>query len=462
VPLHVPVRRTDALLTEAAGRRAADHPARAIAWFTRDLRLDDNPALAAAIRAADQVLPVFVWDPAILDGGRMAERRTNLMRDALASLDRALRERGGRLIVRRGEPADVLAGLARETGATEVHAARDTTPFARARFARVAAAVPRLALHAGTLLVEPEAVGAWKVFSAFHRHWTQVPVAAPIAAPREFHVPHDVHGEDVAPTTPDSDPHADVLARLRAVARGAAARYARDRGRLDLDGSSRLSAALHLGLISVRRVFAAVDDEAFRRELAWRDWASHLLWFRPDALRSGWGEELRDIPWRRSDADLEAWQQGRTGYPTVDAAMRQLAEDGWLNNRARMIVASFLAKDLLLDWRLGERWFLRRLIDGDIANNSLGWQWTAGVGTDAAPYFRVLNPSLQGERFDPDGTWVKRWLPELADLDPRWIHRPWAAPEGVRPSARQYPSPMVDHAEARRRAIAAFGSARRG
>jgi deoxyribodipyrimidine photo-lyase len=392
----------------------------------------------------------------------MAERRTNLLRDALASLDRGLRERGGRLIVRRGDPADVLAGLASETRAGAVHAARDPTPFARRRFARVAAAVPRLSLHAGTLLVEPEAVGEWRIFSAFHRHWTQAAVAVAVDPPERIHVPRDIDGDSVAPTTPGADPQADALARLRAFARGAAARYARDRGRLDLHGSSRLSAALHLGLISIRRVFAAVDDEAFRRELAWRDWASHLLWFRPDALRSGWDEGLRAIPWRTSDADLAAWQEGRTGYPTVDAAMRQLAEEGWLNNRARMIVASFLAKDLLLDWRLGERWFLRQLIDGDVANNALGWQWTAGVGTDAAPYFRVLNPSLQGERFDPDGAWVKRWVPELGALEPRWIHRPWAAPEGERPSTRRYPGPIVDHAEARRRAIAAFSSARRG
>ena len=403
-----------------------------------------------------------MWDPAIVERGRVAPRRLALLQGALASLDRAFRERGGRLVIRRGDPAAEIAALAAETGATEVHAHRDYTPFARARFARVAA-IPgvRLVLHAGTLLVEPEAIGESRVFSAFHRRWIEVDLRVAQDAPRRIAVPAGFSGEAVPAST--VDPQADAEGRLRAFASEAGLRYGADRDRLDLDGTSHLSAALHLGLISPRRVAAAVDNEAFRRQLAWRDWASHLPWFRPATLQEGWDTAFRDAAWR-DDADaLAAWHEGRTGYPTVDAAMRQLAAEGWIHNRARMIVASFLAKDLLLDWRAGEAWFLRHLVDGDVANNSLGWQWTAGVGTDAAPYVRVLNPSLQGERFDPKGEWVRRWVPELRDVDARWIHRPWEAPDGA-PARDGYPAPLVDHSEARRRALAlhaAVGAARR-
>ncbi|HEX8025524.1 MAG TPA: FAD-binding domain-containing protein, partial [Candidatus Limnocylindrales bacterium] len=328
---------------------------------------------------------------------------------------------------------------------------RDHTPRARARDAAVATQV-RLRLTSGQLIVEPEALGQMRVFTPFHRRWVaQVARASDRVStsgsptPPRMDVPPDLASEPIPDRPSRGGPEA--RARLLAFAAGPADRYSADRDRLDLLGTSRLSADLHFGTLSPLTALATVESEAFRRQLAWRDWAAHLLWFDPDAI----GDEL---PWRDDPDGLRAWQEGRTGYPTVDAAMRQLATEGWIANRARMIVASFLTKDLLIDWRAGAAHFLRQLVDADVANNRLGWRWTAGVGPDAAPYVRVLNPVLQGQRFDPDGRWVRRWVPEVAGLPDALVHQPWAADQ----PPRGYPRPIVDHRAARERALAAFAA----
>jgi deoxyribodipyrimidine photo-lyase len=430
----------------------------AIVWFTRDLRVTDHQPLLAAVEDHADVVPLFVRDPSILDRGRIALGRVERLDRTLASLDAGLRELGGRLVVRSGRPADVIPAVAAEIGADVVHVQRDLTPFARARLRAVASRV-RVVAHAGLLLVEPEAVGDVRVFGAFHRRWLAVDPGPPRPAPNRIRVPDAISGEPVPPFG-SATVRAEAVERLSTFAATAAARYGTDRDRLDLDGTSRLSADLHLGAISVREVASAIANPAFRRQLAWRDWASHLLWWRPETVRLAWQPALREVRWDDDPEAFRAWREGRTGYPAVDAAMRQLATEGWIHNRARMIAASFLAKDLLLDWRLGERHFLETLVDGDVAANSLGWQWTAGVGTDAAPYFRVLNPVLQGVRFDPDGTWVRRWCPELRSLERRFVHRPWQAPGGP-PTG--YSWPIVDHAERRLAAIARYrAGGRRG
>ncbi len=425
-----------------------------VAWLRRDLRLDDNPALAAALAEDDEVVPLFVRDPGLADGIAGGSRRIARLDAALVDLDTRLRAVGGRLIVRPGRPEEVLPAVVREVGARQVHAARDVTPYALRRDEAVGRSVP-LILHPGLLIVEPAAIGERRVFAAFHRRWLAAEIRRPIDPPRRMRVPDAIASAAFAHVGVAGE--ADPLDRAVAFAASAAAGYAADRDRLDLDGTSRLSADLHFGTISPRRLVETVPNDAYRRQLAWRDWAHHLLWWRPDAAWVAWQTGMRAIPWRDDCPDLIAWQEGRTGFPTVDAAMRQLAETGWIANRARLIVASFLTRELFLDWRPGARHFLRTLVDGDVANNAANWQWVAGVGTDAAPYFRILNPSRQGERFDPHGAWVRRWVPELRDVPDAFIHRPWDAPGG--PPAR-YSRRIVDRAMAVERVRSAFRAAR--
>ena len=426
-----------------------------LAWLRRDLRLDDNPALAAALADDDEVVPLFVRDPGLAGAIGGGSRRTARLDAALVDLDTRLRAIGGRLIVRHGRPEEVLPAVVREVGARQVHAARDFTPYAIRRDEAVGRAVP-LVLHPGQLIVEPDAIGESRVFAAFHRRWLGAEIRRPIDAPRRIRVPEAFASAPLAQVGVAGD--ADPLDRARAFAASGAAAYAADRNRLDIDGTSHLSADLHFGTISPSRLAQTVADDAFRRQLAWRDWANHLLYWRPEASGLAWQTGLRAIPWRVDDADLAAWREGRTGFPTVDAAMRQLAETGWISNRARLIVASFLTRELFLDWRLGARYFLQTLVDGDVANNACNWQWVAGVGTDAAPYFRILDPSRQGERFDSHGAWVRRWVPELRGVPDALIHRPWDAPSG--PPAG-YPRRIVDRPMARERAMATFAAARR-
>ncbi|MEO8470255.1 MAG: deoxyribodipyrimidine photo-lyase [Chloroflexota bacterium] len=422
-------------------------PAPIVVWFRRDLRLDDHPALAAAVATGRPIVPLVVLDPGLLSSSTLGARRRSRHAAAVVALDRDLRAIGGRLIVQRGTPRTVLPRIVSEVGATEILATRDFTPYAVARDQGLMRDLP-LQLLPGCLIVEPEATGQVRVFAAFHRRWAALPRPSLIAAPSRVRVLAGVESETLPDAVPRGGPEARF--RLEAFARDRAADYADARNRLDMDGTSGLSADLHFGTLSVRRAMATVSNEAFRRQLAWRDWSHHLLWFASDGAVPSQGGE---VTWRDDPKGIDAWIAGETGIPTVDAAMRELATTGTMHNRARMIVASFLTKDLLVDWRVGEAHFLRTLEDADIANNRLGWRWSAGVGADAAPFFRVMNPSLQGERFDPHGTWVRRWIPELAEVPDRFVHRPWDAPYGP---PRTYPQPIVDHVAARSRALEAF------
>lgn len=421
-----------------------------IVWFRGDLRLDDHPALAAALETGRPVVPLLVIDPNLEASPTMGSARWARFEAAIVALDRDLRAVGGQLIVRRGDPRIIVPSVVTELDAHAIYASRAVTPHAIRRDRAIRADVP-LRLLPGTLLVEPEATGETKVFTPFHRRWLAVDHGVPLPPPAAISTPRGIGGEPLPKVAPLGGPEAQE--RLTRFARDRAPMYDLDRDRLDRDGTSLLSADLHFGTVSARRLASVVGVPAFQRQLAWRDWAHHLLWFgspHDDRRAAGPYGEVR---WVDDPAGLDAWREGRTGYPTVDAAMRQLSSTGMMHNRARMIVASFLTKDLLIDWRVGEAHFMRHLVDADVANNRLGWRWTAGVGPDAAPFFRVFNPVLQGRRFDPEGTWVRQWVPELRHLPASVIHQPWAAAGGP-PSG--YPAPIVEHASARERALDAF------
>lgn len=466
-----------------------------IVWFRRDLRVDDHPALHAAMDDADddtRIVPLFVWDPAIVERGRVSPARLAYLCEALTDLDDNLRERGARLVLRTGAPDQVVPAVAAEVGATAVHHSRDHTPYATRRDEAVRSALARLddapdvVDHPGAALHDPGTVlttagETYKVFTPFHRQWRQRAVDDPLDAPGRVPGHGTVASEDL-PTgsSLDLDEPAQRQTGGETAARDRLARfldapaddYDEQRDVLAADGTSRLSADLHFGCLSVRRVRSRLDlrnsgHRAFATELAWRDFYLHVLAAWPDVLTEEFNAQYRSLPWDDDPDAVAAWRDGMTGYPIVDAGMRQLRATGWMHNRARMIVASFLCKDLLIDWRIGERHFLEHLIDGDLSSNNGGWQWAAGTGTDAQPYFRIFNPVTQGERFDPDGAYVRRWVPELADVPPAFIHHPWDMPDDVAQDCAvtidgTYPAPIVDHREARQRALGWFDAHRAG
>jgi deoxyribodipyrimidine photo-lyase len=444
-----------------------------VVWFRRDLRLADHPALHAAVERGAAVVPLFVHDPR-LTTGRDAPREAWL-RATLGALAAELHAAGVPLVVRRGDPRQEVARAAREAGAGTVHWSDDFTPYARRRDAAVAAACAAIGVEArsfpGSALVEPDRLrtssgGFYTVFTPFHRAWSAVPAVAPLPAPARLAPGPGLGGEAVPAARPGTG-HAAAHAALGRFVRGALAGYERDRDRVDRDVTSRLSAHLRLGALSPREARhavqrAAVRDgrlrrgaDAFVRQLAWRDFFTHVLWHAPESRHRALRADRRAIAWRHDRAALEAWQEGRTGYPLVDAGMRELVATGLMHNRARLVTASFLTKHLLIDWREGERWFMRRLLDGDPAVNAGNWQWVASTGADALPAFRIFNPVRQGQRFDPAGAYVRRFIPELAEVPSAHVHEPWAA--GGVPG---YPPPIVEHGEARRRALIALAATR--
>ena len=463
-------------------------PRIAVAWFRRDLRLHDHPALTAALAEADAVVPLFVLDDALLTGRWPAPNRVWFMRESVAALSGALAERGAALRILRGRPADVVPAFAREIGATDVFLTRDATPYGRARDRAVAERAEGLgvAVHAkrGLYVHEPDEVVSregrpFAVYGAFRRAWEASPRRAVLAAPDRVPGPSGSGGLRPDPVPPVAAPTANpalIPAPGESAARERLARwlerdveaYADARNRLDLDGTSRLSQDLRFGLLSPVEVVERAEGpgdgrRVFVSEVAWREFYAHVLWHHPRVARESFRTDLAGLPWRTDAAPWEAWRDGRTGYPVVDAAMRQLRASGFVHNRARMIAASFLVKDLLLDWRMGEAEFMRHLVDGDIASNNGGWQWTASTGTDPQPYFRVFNPVLQGRRFDPDGGYVRRWVPELRRVPAAMIHAPWlmSGTEQAAAGCRigiDYPAPIVDHAGARERALAAYAA----
>ncbi len=474
-----------------------------IHWHRRDLRVTDNPPLADD----DRILPVFVHDPEILAYG--APPVVSFLLDALDSLREEYRERGGELLLARGDPSAVLPDLAAACDADAVIWNRDYSGLADERDRAVAAALADAGVgieqFGGTLLHEPESITTndgshYSVFPDFWQKWRNQEKATPVAAPARGDVvdPRDsldgewlVEDSTAAGSLPSladlgfDDPEADVQPAGTVAAHDLLAdfredaiyRYGDDREYPARESTSRLSPHLKFGTVGVRTVWKATEDaaaaasdedawesvEVFRRQLAWREFYAHVLEARPDVVIENYREYPNEIQWRDDPEGLQAWKDGETGYPLVDAGMRQLRAEAWVHNRVRMVAASFLTKDLLIDWREGYDWYRRKLADHDTAHAAGGWQWAASTGTNAQPYFRVLNPATQCEKYDPDGEYVREYVPELRDAPTDAIHEwPTLDDEERAAIAPDYPAPIVDHSERRERAIEAFEDARGG
>jgi deoxyribodipyrimidine photo-lyase len=443
-----------------------------IVWFRQDLRLADNPALRAAAQTGAPIVALFVLD----DGGRALGGAARWwLHHSLAALDASLKKH---LVLRRGDAATILPTLAKQTGAQAVMWNRCYEPFAVARDTRLKAELTEQGVDVqsfnGALLHEPWDLetGAGKPFRVFTPFWNAMrarEASRPLPAPSTMTLQR-VDGDRLEdwrllPTRPDwatgfdwtpgeksaHDALYDFLPHI--------AQYKTGRDLPDRDGTSRLSPHLHWGEISPRQIWQAVRThghgdgaETFLKELGWREFCAQLLFHHPDMTTAPLDQRFQKFPWRTSKKDFSAWTRGQTGIPIVDAGMRQLWQTGWMHNRVRMIVASLLIKHLGIQWRDGEAWFWDTLVDADLASNVANWQWVAGCGADAAPFFRIFNPVLQGEKFDPRGLYVRRFVPELAALPDKFIHKPWAAPQ---PPAN-YPAPIVGLAAGRARALAGF------
>ena len=465
-----------------------------ILWFRRDLRLSDNPALNQAHATGRPILPVYIHDEGSavrpLGGASLW-----WLDGSLRALSASLAERGATLTLRRGDSEAELRRLIEETGADTVFMNRLFEPDASQRDSDIAHALAADGVECrgfnGSLLCRPGSVlngtgGPYKVFTPFLKALrAQVEIPPHTTGPRSFGSAPSVRSDALDawrlhPSTPDwsggfdwTPGEAGAVEALQRFTGSALKSYSVGRDRPAEIGGSRLSPHLHWGEVAPWRAWAAVEAAAgsgkapqaeadkFLAEIGWREFSAHLLHHFPTLPERAFRPEYEAFPWRDDDAGFAAWTRGRTGYPIVDAGMRQLWTTGWMHNRVRMIVASFLIKDLLIDWRRGEAWFWDTLVDADLASNSQNWQWVAGSGADASPYFRIFNPVTQGQKFDAEGRYVRDWVPELARLPAKWIHAPWTAPDDVLRQAgvrlgHDYPRPVVDHAMARDRALEAL------
>jgi len=471
-----------------------------LVWFRNDLRLADNPALQAALKREQSVIPVFIWAPAEEDQWEPGAASKWWLHQSLKALAADLLAAGSRLVLRCGPSLKTLQGLIEETGATAVYWNRRYEPAVIARDTSVKTALRNAGVEAesfnAALLHEPWTIQnksgkPFQVFTPFWKHCLTLPdPPEPTRAPKQIPVPlrwpsstalGELELEPVidwtqgirAAWTPGATGAQENLKRF---VRAAFESYSTQRDRPDLTGTSRLSSHLHFGEISPRQIWHALRRSAdsspawrnsqFLTEVGWREFAHHLLYHFPHTPTEPLRAEFKNFPWRDDQAWLKAWQRGQTGVPLVDAGMRELWTTGWMHNRVRMVAASFLVKNLLLPWQAGARWFWDTLVDADLAQNSLGWQWTAGCGADAAPYFRIFNPVSQGEKFDPDGDYVRRWVPELAKLPVQWIHQPWSAPatELTRANVilgKTYPEPIVSLRISREVALEAYSRMRK-
>lgn len=480
------------------------HPRRAIVWFTSDLRLHDNPALTAALQTADEVIPAFIVPSRDSEPWNLGGASRTWLAHSLELLDSDLRDLGSQLVLRSGPVPETLRSLFDETGACALHFSRRYEPGTALREEELSEELCSRGIvvhrHESALLQPIASLSKndgtpYRVFTPFFRAAKDAtPPDPPLPRPEVIPGPANwPESESIASVFDlSADPRPELLEHWTPGEAGARARlaefishsledYVTGRDRPDLDGTSRVSPHLVFGEISAHEVLysawearardhQAPDSEGvsgFVRQLYWREFAYRLLHHFPHTAEKPLRPEFEAFPWEIDNRGWDAWCRGETGYPLVDAGMRQLLATGWMHGRVRMVVASFLTKDLLIPWLEGARWFWENLVDADLANNTLGWQWVAGSGADAAPYFRVFNPVAQGERFDPDGAYVRRWVPELEGLSAKWIHRPWEAPvevlrvAGVELGAT-YPFPIVEHSEARQRALSAYHSIKRG
>ncbi len=456
-------------------------------WIRRDIRLQDNPALQEAVIQSSNILPLYIFDPKLL--AHKADHRQSFLFEALRNLDSKLKTVGSRLTLISGNPREVLKTLVANLGAEAIFAEADYSPYARQRDQKIAMELPLWLVHGLTVfppgVVVKNSGCPYTIFTPFNRAWKGLPHPS-----LSQNHKHGVHISPLPNSAPESEPiplkapnaafpasTEEAHQRLSAFIASPIYRYDELRNRLDVQGTSLLSPYIRFGLISSHDVVDAAqlaiekapnqesrkNAEAWLNELIWREFYISILHHFPEVLEGSFRRDLRGIRWRNEPSDFRAWRDGLTGYPVVDAAMRQLKETGWMHNRARMITASFLVKDLLVTWQEGEAWFMENLVDGDPASNNGGWQWTSGVGTDAVPYFRIFNPVLQGEKFDPTGDYVRKWLPELKNIPGEFIHKPWMMDEtalknsGVK-LGEHYPNPIVDHSIVKQRTMAAYNT----
>lgn len=467
-----------------------------IVIFRLDLRIEDNPALSAAVERGEQVIPLYIWDPQ--DEGEWAPGAASRwwLHFSLQSLAEELKEIGLKLIIRRGDAKSVINKVLEETGADAIFWNRRYEPLAIKRDRQIRNHFQQQGIYVesfnGSLLYDPLIIAnkMGKPFKVFTPFWkaclTLEEPSQPIPMLKKSCSTPSLSTEAVESLELLPKIHWDAGIRrswipgapeakkiLNQFIQNKIVNYVRDRDRPDQEGVSHLSPYLHFGEISPRMIWHSAKRselsegrEGFLRQLGWREFAHHLLFHFPHTPDLPLREEFISFPWQEDRNLLKAWQQGKTGYPLVDAGMRELWTTGWMHNRVRMIVGSFLVKDLLISWVEGEKWFWDTLVDADLANNTLGWQWVGGCGADAAPYFRIFNPITQGEKFDPEGNYVRKWIPEIAQLSNEWIHQPWEAPENELRKAGislglNYPFPIVDHAEARKLALSAFDAIRK-
>lgn len=460
---------------------------RGIHWFRNDLRLHDNLALTALADRVAAWLPVFVIDPLLIARSGRNSPRARFLFDCLARLAGDLSAKGFALQIVEGKPEVLIPELMVKTGATIVSWNNASTPLGRRRDLKVSSAISRAGGQAiqrddhtvfGADEIKTKTGGNYRVYTPYRNEWWRTWEREPRFSSSTTRYPNApipriaIYGDRLSQLATEKGSRIrlptggeeSAKRRLRKFLSGPARRYHLDRDRPDIDGTSRLSPYLRFGAISVRRCFteglrkiesdpgARIGISKWLDELIWREFYNAVLLNSPHVLAGAFRPEYDELTWRGSGAHFEAWCEGRTGYPIVDAGMRQLRSTGWMHNRLRMVVASFLTKDLLVDWRRGERFFFDSLVDGDPASNNGGWQWSASTGTDAQPYFRIFNPVAQGKKWDPDGKYVRRWVPELQAVDSKWIHTPWLEPQ----SRVQYIKPIVDHAVQRQLALDEF------
>lgn len=469
-----------------------------IVWFRQDLRLADNLALKAAIDLGANIIPTYIWSPAETPNSSPGAASKWWLHQSLSSLDKSLNNLGSKLIIRQGNSLETLQNLIKETKAKAVFWNRSYEPDAIERDKQIKKNLKEQGLLVesfnSNLLFEPwntlnSSKKPFQVFTPFWKSCLEKVVPFPLSTPKSLASP------DIWPKT-DSlfdlglepkmnwtmgivktwDVGENIAAtKLNKLLEGKIFYYQEKRDRPDLEGVSKLSPYLHFGEISPRQIWHAVKSleintsekqeniDSYLRQLGWREFAYHLLFYFPNTVNQPLREKYINFPWINNLKQLEFWQKGKTGYPIVDAGMRELWTTGWMHNRVRMIVASFLIKHLLIDWKKGERWFWDTLVDADLANNVLGWQWTAGCGADAAPYFRIFNPTIQAEKFDPEGNYIRQWVPELKNLPLPWLYKPWETPKNILEKTgielgKTYPNPVVDHSFARERALKALES----